>query len=79
MRRVAARRGDRGEWPLADELDAWFLAAAGVNGLEMLEGNLKVRLLGRSKVSFNTNAIVIFFTEIHDMHFVVTYFSKPLP
>ena len=40
MRRVAARRGDRGEWPLADELDAWFLAAAaGVNGSESLEGN----------------------------------------
>lgn len=75
MRRVAARRGDRGEWPLADELDAWFLAAAGVNGLELLEGYLKVRLLGRSKVSFNINAILIFFVPNHDIHFFVTYFS----
>lgn len=64
MRRVAARRGDRGEWPLADELDAWFSAAAGVNGLELLEGYLKVRLLGRSKVSFNINAILIFLYQI---------------
>lgn len=77
MRRVAARRGDRGEWPLADELDAWFfLAAAEVNGLEMLEGNLKVRLFGSLQVSFNINGILIFLYRISWHAFFVTYFSK---